>query len=262
MTAINPTDIFERVRSGVCQIVLESSKDRVASGTGFLVKEGLVTASHVLREAPFETLEIQFEGSDSARPLRLLRADVEKAVRGESSENEADFVFLALAEPEFQDRYLFELGDATELRCGEQVAFLGYPFGISHLTAHVGFVSALYESAGVRAIQVDGSVNGGNSGGPLINMTDGRVVGIITRSQTGLLVEQFDELIRTLRANQEVCNNARGGLAIGGINPVAAIGASQRAMELIAVNLRRSANVGIGIAFDAAYVSDAIATVA
>ena len=47
-------------------------------------------------------------------------------------------------------------------------------------------------------------------------------------------------------------------MSIGGIDPIRAIGTSQVAMKQIAIQLRRSVNVGIGFAFSARYVKDEI----
>jgi hypothetical protein len=47
-------------------------------------------------------------------------------------------------------------------------------------------------------------VNSGNSGGPLIDLKTGKVAGIITRAETGLLREQFDRLLQALKDNQRI----------------------------------------------------------
>ena len=74
----------------------------------------------------------------------------------------------------------------ADLRPGDQVAAVGFPFGIGP-SASAGVVSGLkreFESPdGKRPlsnlIQFDAAANPGNSGGPLVTM-DGEVVGIVT----------------------------------------------------------------------------------
>ena len=75
------------------------------------------------------------------------------------------------------------------------------------------------------------------------------------------MTSQFNNLINALRNNQQVLEqqSGRGGIRLSGIDPIQAINASQVAMEQIAQNLRRSANVGIGFAFSAKYISENIA---
>ncbi len=75
---------------------------------------------------------------------------------------------------------------STELRAGDQVMAVGFPFGIGP-SASGGVVSGLKRQfrspeGGQRItnlIQFDAAANPGNSGGPLVTM-DGAVVGIVT----------------------------------------------------------------------------------
>ena len=105
-------------------------------------------------------------------------------------------------------------------------------------------------------IQIDGSVNGGNSGGPLLEMDGGTVIGIVTRAHVGFVAEQFDNLIGALRNNVDVLANQRASISIGGVDPIQAVRGSQAAMVEIAATLRRSANVGIGFAFSSSHISE------
>jgi S1-C subfamily serine protease len=78
------------------------------------------------------------------------------------------------------------LGSSHGLRVGDQVAAVGFPFGIGpSLSAGVisaldrGFKSSQAAERALNLIQFDAAANPGNSGGPLVNM-DGEVVGIVT----------------------------------------------------------------------------------
>ena len=117
------------------------------------------------------------------------------------------------------------------------------------LTVHRGFVSSIHHRNGIDIIQIDGSVNGGNSGGPLIDMNSKKVVGIVTRAVTGIIEQEFNNLIQTLGKNQEVLANSKAIMQVGGVDPIDGLRASMAAMQQIAQNLKRSANVGIGYAF-------------
>jgi len=75
---------------------------------------------------------------------------------------------------------------ASDLRAGDQVIAVGYPFGIGPSVSG-GVISGLKRDfrspQGQRLlnnlIQFDAAANPGNSGGPLVTM-DGSVVGIVT----------------------------------------------------------------------------------
>jgi serine protease DegQ len=78
------------------------------------------------------------------------------------------------------------LGSTANLRPGDEVVAIGFPFGIGPSTS-AGVVSGLDRSfrspqgkqVMTGLIQFDAAVNPGNSGGPLISM-DGEVIGIVT----------------------------------------------------------------------------------
>ncbi len=83
-----------------------------------------------------------------------------------------------------------ELGSSSELRLGQVVLAIGYPFGIGQ-TVTMGIVSALGRSDLNLVdfedfIQTDAAINPGNSGGALINIR-GELIGINTAilSRTG-----------------------------------------------------------------------------
>jgi serine protease Do len=71
------------------------------------------------------------------------------------------------------------LGDATTLRTGDKVVFIGTPRGLE-FTVHEGIVSHTARNLlGLAYLQIDANVNSGNSGGPLLDR-HGRVVGIVS----------------------------------------------------------------------------------
>ena len=254
---MNSIELIAQIRSGVAEIAVERNREVLGNGTAFLVDNGLVTNSHVIRPAGrIDTFRIRFDDSDDT--IRYLPKNFYDATASESPSDQLDYAFIQIEEPEFENRYRFKLGDITEISVGSDILFLGFPFGMPQLTAHRGYVSSIHDHEGRDIIQVDGSVNGGNSGGPLVELNAGNVVGIITRSVTGIVEQEFNNMISTLGKNREILENTQAVMQIGGIDPIQGLAASQAAMEQIAVNLKRSANVGIGYAFSIAPVKQAI----
>ncbi len=263
---MNPVEIISLVRSGVVQISLEINRERKGFGSAFLVKGGIVTNSHVIRERDFDAINFRFADTDPDNPenyIRFLKEDIINFVASESYKDEKDYVYIHLSELEFDERYVFELENSSNMSVGEQVVFLGYPFGMNYLTSHIGYISSIHKNDDIKIIQIDGSINGGNSGGPLLDLKTGKVVGIITRAVTGLIEDQFNNLINALRTNQEILGKttSRGGMMIMGIDPLDATQKSFAIMERIARDLRRSANVGIGYAYAADHIIEGISEV-
>jgi len=82
------------------------------------------------------------------------------------------------------------LGNSNTLSVGETVVAIGDPLGEFANSATAGIVSGLDRTITVEnetlsgLIQTDASVNGGNSGGPLVDAA-GNVIGIVTASTSG-----------------------------------------------------------------------------
>ncbi len=101
-----------------------------------------------------------------------------------------------------------KLGRSADLRVGQEVFAVGNPFGLPH-TVSRGIVSALdrthvLPNQQLSLLQLDASINLGNSGGPLFNL-DGELVGIVTarRSQAdgiafALPIDHVHGFLRTL----------------------------------------------------------------
>lgn len=133
----------------------------------------IATNNHVVEDTTSLTVEF-VDGSsvDSAY------------IKGTNSSN--DIAVIAIKLDEISDETseaisIATLGDSDELEVGDQVIAIGNALGYGQ-SVTVGYVSALnreltVENTTIRAIQTDASINGGNSGGALINMK-GEVIGI------------------------------------------------------------------------------------
>ena len=153
----------------------EGEQEPGATGSGFVVDdEGhIVTNEHVVGNA--ETVTVRFANGDQAR-ARVVGADAS-----------TDVALLDLE----SDRHVtpLELGSAESLEVGDAVAAIGSPFGLEG-TLTAGIVSALDRSIRAPngftidgAVQTDAAVNGGSSGGPLLD-SQGRAVGIVSQIQS------------------------------------------------------------------------------
>jgi len=86
---------------------------------------------------------------------------------------------LALIKTEYEPEYVFSLVDRVIPKVGDSVWAIGSPVGLEK-TVTSGIVSALsrrFLQIG-DVYQIDAAVNGGNSGGPLVD-SEGRLVGIV-----------------------------------------------------------------------------------
>ena len=142
-------------------------------GTGVvIVDKGIIlTNLHVVRGA--ETIKITFADG----------LETTATITGVQPENDLA-VLQAHKIPD--DMIAATMRSTADLRPGDQVMAVGYPFGIGP-SASSGIVSGLKrnfrspegQQEMTNLIQFDAAANPGNSGGPLVTM-DGEVVGIVT----------------------------------------------------------------------------------
>ena len=142
-------------------------------GTGVVIvdKGVILTNLHVVQGA--DTIRITFaDGLETTASIT-------------STQPENDLAVLQ-AHKIPDDMIAATMRSTTDLRPGDQVMAVGYPFGIGP-SASSGIVSGMkrvFRSPEGRQemsnlIQFDAAANPGNSGGPLVTM-DGEVVGIVT----------------------------------------------------------------------------------
>jgi S1-C subfamily serine protease len=161
-------DVVRTVRSGVIRIRAKTCAG-VQEGTGILVGPRLVaTAEHVIDGAV--TVDLRQAG-ESVGQGTVIGYDVERdiaLIRSDNSIGGHQFEFAARAS-----------------RPGEAVAAIGFPLGLGS-TVTQGLVSGLnrkIEIDGIvrrRLIQTDAAVNPGSSGGPLLAVGTGEVLGIVS----------------------------------------------------------------------------------
>jgi serine protease Do len=174
--AVPPTweTTVSRVRSGVVRLQVAGCHSAWA-GTGFLIKDRfddqfVVTAAHVARDAS----TISVKGDHGIVRASVIYYDLN-----------ADTALLRLQQELQGHRFTVA---STEPGVGLEVGVLGYPFGVTDLrltkgTISGGDISVTYDGQDgftvEHVVTTDAAINGGNSGGPAINL-DGRVVGLVS----------------------------------------------------------------------------------
>jgi S1-C subfamily serine protease len=140
-------------------------------GSGFLVNDQgfILTNFHVISGSSRIQVTLSDQTQYYARPLQTDRSD--------------DLALIQI-EPKKKVDYL-RLGDSDHLQVGQKVLAIGNPFGLEG-TLTVGVVSSIGRAINGEneqrlegMIQTDAAINGGNSGGPLLD-SSGNVIGINT----------------------------------------------------------------------------------
>lgn len=160
---------WERVSTAVINSVV-AIRAGDAGGSGVIVSaEGdVITNNHVVAEANGDTMQVTLSDG-RIYDATLVGADVA-----------TDLAVVRITNPP-ADLSSAVMGDSSSVVVGQQVMAVGNPMGMQS-TVTTGVVSAVNRPMGeadrvVNTIQVDASVNPGNSGGPLFD-GQGKMIGI------------------------------------------------------------------------------------
>lgn len=199
---MSPRQLYDSLSPSVVAVKCRSNQGRGMMGTGSVIAGGrILTNAHVVldksQNKPFDEVMVFF------KPAKLTGdrdQDLKNGVRAKVIRlNRAlDLALLQLSAPP-KDLKTIELGDESVVGIGDPVLAIGHPEqgGLWTLTQGVvsSFKSGLGGVAGKDAFQTDASINRGNSGGPLLDMS-GRQIGV----------------------NTAIARKAKDGLAITSVN--------------------------------------------
>ncbi|WP_379953314.1 serine protease [Dokdonia sp. R78006] len=247
-------EIWKKINPSVCQIIHRKNKRVISVGTGFKCQNHIITNNHVYNPTNSEEITIQFKQGDG------------KGVSLEKKYSSDEFIsllkdgmpkdswdFAVLEDSHFSEIPNLKLIDEkNEIDIGQKCVFLGFPFSSNYLTIHEAIISAKYTNSknNVKYIQLDASVNGGNSGGPLIDVETQEVIGIITLKKTGFS-DRFRELNDSFKSNIEVLEQSGGAtIQMSGIDIMKTFKAIQNQLAVLGKEMERSSNVGIGFGFE------------
>lgn len=170
------SEVIKKVKPSIAFVDTDKG---TGSGFVFLEKNILVTCNHVVKGR--EKISLKFQGGE--------KLDAEIIINDE----EHDLALLKFNDDSREPLVLAE-EQAVE---GMPIIFSGYPAGLENLTTHQGIISSIAKNQiGLTTYLIDGTVNRGNSGCPLMNY-NGKVMGVVNALQ----ITGAGLLSRTLKMN-------------------------------------------------------------
>lgn len=185
---INPTDDINTVAAvakkamssvvGITTVGVQQdyfgTRDVEGVGSGIIVDSNgyILTNSHVINDGNSKSITVLLENGEKLEGRTIWNDSV---------------LDLAIVKVETTGLPTATLGDSSKLQVGEISVAIGNPLGLEfQRTVTSGIISGLHRSIRIDdnniiedLIQTDASINGGNSGGPLLN-SNGDVIGINT----------------------------------------------------------------------------------
>ena len=182
----------ERPKGGTLVEAVAATRDAVVNvatgrtlGAGVIVDPRgiVVTNYHVIADALAVPSGLRADASKSPTVTARFENGRELPATVLVADREEDLAILRLGASDPAERFAaVSLGRSSELAVGQEVFAVGNPLGLNHSVSR-GIVAGLdrTEVLGRKLplVQLDASINVGNSGGPLFSL-DGALVGIVT----------------------------------------------------------------------------------
>lgn len=181
--------LIKKVKNSIGIVLCLNPTDNkiIGKGSGFVFKsKGIfITCNHVVSD------------SNSVVKIRLCDSsedfiDAKISLRDEEHDIAVLKYDVALA----NDIEPLQECNSDSIEEGMEVVFSGYPLSLFNLTTHQGIISAIIKDpTGINTYMIDGTVNSGNSGCPLMN-DKGDVVGIVNakRRESSDLLEKVEKM--------------------------------------------------------------------
>lgn len=165
--------IIEESLDGVVTVYVSDNGTLQSQGSGFVYRDSyIMTNEHVINVEDKEntTYYVQYRNGEWSE-LNIVGTNVDTDI--------------AVGEPESMPSYVKSLVLSENTPAiGSEVAALGSPSGLEN-SVTTGIISATERAVQVRGqylipdtIQTDAALNNGNSGGPLVSLDNGEVVGV------------------------------------------------------------------------------------
>ncbi|MEC3939161.1 serine protease [Leclercia adecarboxylata] len=238
--------MHQNLANATFQVIAGGSR---GSGFSFLRDNLVITNFHVVRPLvdieKQKTLGLSFLVTESGQQLQAEVIYVDLA---------GDFAILKLLEALPTGRVVLQPAPDFTPKRGLRLIFSGYPHGFSELLTSEAIISAPLNEG---QFAIDGMVNGGNSGGPIIDAESGQVIGIITarRYVNGDKAKQLQAEAAQLRTHL-MRTSQNGSVAIMGIDFGRMADLFGRSLQVITELMDLNANPGIGIGYPIAPVTN------
>ncbi|ELG8438870.1 serine protease [Escherichia coli] len=216
--------------------------DSRGSGFSFMREDLVVTNFHVvatccdlqaMRQIGPVTLQTEANEHIGAQILHI--------------DGDNDFAIMRLQSPLPAGRTVLQPSAGFTPTRGKKLIFAGYPHGIPQLLTNEGIISAPLDAG---RFALDGMVNGGNSGGPIIDRETGEAIGIVTQRRYVLPpdAQQLSNEVAQLRGYLAQAAQQMS-VEVMGVNFGQMADMFSRSLQMVNQMMNLNANPGIGTGF-------------
>jgi S1-C subfamily serine protease len=212
----NITELVNKAKIATGQVICE---DIGQAGSGFFVnnKGYFITNNHVVTNIAIDTtgaLRIDY----SKKIVVKIGDNIYPAALASDENTDAPVVYdYAILKVNITPNDYFEIANLSEIAQGEEVLALGYPLNLGKLIATKGIISATISRPShhnylhsLKTFLTDTLISYGNSGGPLIRISDGKIIGINTMPHE--ISDEIKDRLCKYYEQSNIQNNSSGNI--------------------------------------------------
>ncbi len=184
-TASGLVEVLEKARPSVVEIYAKLSGG-TSAGSGVIVDLQDSDSNGKKDTAYIVTCHHVIDGALSTVVKSIYGNEFDALLIGSDPRSDIGVIKIQTSNEEFFEGLTYSswIADSDSLKVGTSVVAVGNPLGILGGTATTGIISAInrgviIEGKKMNLLQTDAAINGGNSGGALIDSNTGALVGIV-----------------------------------------------------------------------------------
>ncbi|WP_316549516.1 S1 family peptidase [Klebsiella michiganensis] len=240
--------MYQNLANATFQVI---AGDSCGSGFSFMREDLVVTNFHVVATC------CDLQELRQINPV-ILQTEANEHIGAQilHIDGDNDFAIMRLQSPLPGGRTVLQPSAGFTPTRGKKLIFAGYPHGMPQLLTHEGIISAPLEKG---RFSIDGMVNGGNSGGPVVDASTGDAIGMVTQRRF-MLGGDAEKLSREAIQLRNYLAQASQGMSVGimGIDFGQLADMFGRSLQVVTKMLEMNANPGIGVGFSLTPIINAI----
>lgn len=230
--------------------VLDDNGIEIGYFSGFKTSNFLLTDPGIFQNKRAQVVVIKFVSVDGVTVNVSKKIPYTEFVTrhiNDADKTSDQFAVININYQEFEKIPGFILSD-EEIFPGMSVALLGYQYDLPNLTIKSGILSSVVKyPENKNYLHFDGFIKKGNSGGPLVSVETGKVIGIIGYKLNKAL-KTYNQLVNIINANIEVLKESEGEFKIMEVDPVQVLIVNQNQIKQLANEIYKSASAASGYA--------------
>lgn len=245
-------NVWDFCYRSVCSICFFSESGiKINTLTGFRIENYIVTEESIYKIRNCHEVIIQFFESNGYTISHSLKFNFEelKARINRVAEIENEGFALISTDNLMLDHVPSLIPELSmENRVGMSIAMIGFHEDQSNMSLKVGTVSSFVKmDNGKRYIQFEAAIKQGNSGSPIINIENGKVIGV-AGYRLSTFSKAYDSFKSIIDENLRILKKSEGKMNIMDIDPIQVLIANQNQLKQISREFYKTAAMSYGFA--------------